>query len=83
MKYIVTKMDDGTEELFMFPKSIDHDKFADAVDRIRRRTGFMGWERDSRTPIAAGFTDGVKCVGRSETLGLDSRGPIDEALITV
>jgi hypothetical protein len=83
MKYIVT-VDErtGKEELFMFPKSINHDFFAEAVSRIKYGTE-QNWERFRRSPIAAGFTDGTKCTGRSETLNLDSRGPIDEALITV
>jgi len=82
MKYIVTQNEEGKEELFMFPKSIDHDCMAEVLSHIRSSSTGR-WVRARRKPIAAGFTDGKKCVGRSETLDLDSRGPIDEALITV
>ncbi|MGV6396929.1 hypothetical protein ACTUVN_002624 [Pseudomonas caspiana] len=82
MKYIVTRCENGKEELFMFPKTIDHDKFADAVQGLKKGKG-RDWVRIYRTPIAAGFTDGTKCVGRSETLNLDSRGRLDEMLIEV
>jgi len=80
MKYIVTKDENGKEEIFIFPKAVNHDCFAEAVQRIRdQSTG--RWRRIKRTPIAAGFTDGRQCLGRSETLNLDSRGRLDEMLI--
>lgn len=81
MKYVVTRDENGNEELFMFPKSINHDRFAEVLGRIRMPNGPLGWERIEREPIAAGFTDGKTCHGRSETLGLDSRGRLDEILI--
>ena len=80
MKYIVTRDENDVEELFMFPKSINHDFFSEAVSRIKTGTD-RNWVRKHRDPIAAGFTDGVSCTGRSETLNLDSRGAIDAALI--
>ena len=81
MKYIVTKDEDGKEHFFMFPKDINHDDFAEVLSHIKMHEG-PGWKRQYRKPISAGFTDGKKCSGRSETLDLDSRGKIDEALIS-
>ena len=80
MKYIVTKDENGKEEIFIFSKAINHDCFAEAVSRIRDQSHGQ-WRRIDREPIAAGFTDGKQCLGRSETLNLDSRGRLDEMLI--
>lgn len=80
MKYFVTKDEDGKERLFMFPRDINHDDFAEVLSRIKVHRG-RDWERQYRKPIAAGFTDGKKCTGRSESLNLDSRGRLDEMLI--
>lgn len=82
MKYVVTRDEDGKEQLFMFPKSINHDDFAEVLSHIKVYTGPRNWERQYRKPIAAGFTDGKNCTGRSETLNLDSRGRLDEMLIS-
>lgn len=82
MKYVVTRDEDGKEQLFMFPKSINHDDFAEVLSYIKVYTGPRNWERQYRKPIAAGFTDGKNCTGRSETLNLDSRGRLDEMLIS-
>lgn len=83
MKYVVTKDKNGKQELFMFPKSINHDDFAEVLSHIKMRNpnNHRDWERMYREPIAAGFTDGKTCSGRSETLNLDSRGRLDEMLI--
>jgi len=81
MKYVVVRNEDGKEEFFMFPKHINHDDFAEVLSHIKVHTGFRDWERQYREPIAAGFTDGKKCTGCSETLNLDSRGRLDEMLI--
>ncbi|WJM88683.1 hypothetical protein QDY63_14870 [Pseudomonas brenneri] len=85
MKYIVTKDEDGKEELFMFPKNLNHDQFAEVVNHIKTFVNGnpRDWVRMRRKPIAAGFTDGTRCTGRSETLNLNSRGRLDEMLITV
>lgn len=81
MKYIVTKTEEGgKEEIFIFPKSINHDCMMEALRVIRTET-HGGWTRVRRQAIAAGFTDGRRCIGRSETLRLDSRGRLDETLI--
>jgi hypothetical protein len=80
MKYIVTKTEEGKEEIFIFPKSINHDCMMEALRGIRSESTGR-WTRIHRKAIAAGFTDGVRCIGRSETLQLDSRGLLDAVLI--
>lgn len=81
MKYIVTKQKDtGIEEIFLFNDSINHDAFVESIVGIRSQTT-GNWERIYRLPIAAGFFDGLKCFGRSETLDLDSRKKKDLELI--
>lgn len=81
MKYIVTEHeDDGREEIFIFPRNINHDCMAEMIARIRNQMHGR-WKRKRRTPIAAGFTDCVTCWGRSETLDLDSRKDKDAKLI--
>ncbi|WP_338924645.1 hypothetical protein V0M98_34060 (plasmid) [Pseudomonas silesiensis] len=83
MKYVVTQDEDGKEEIFIFPKRFNHDDFADVVNYLKtfQNGNPDNWERQYKKPIAAGFTDGKHCTGRSETLGLDSRGRLDELLI--
>lgn len=71
MKYVVVKSDEQGEQLFTFPKTIDHDKFAEVLNYIRH--GDRDWIRIYREPISAGFVSDGKCYGRSETLNLDSR----------
>ena len=55
------------KEIFFFEKHINHDWFYEVVghmdDQFRKRSN-------------AGFTNGISCYGRSETLNLDS-GPTD------
>lgn len=80
MKYITTHDRNGKEELFTFPRSIDHDAMAEVLCHIKNQT-HGNWERVFRMPVAAGFVgpDG-KCYGRSETLKLAAR-PEDTALL--
>jgi hypothetical protein len=80
MKYIVTEREDGSEEIFIFSETIHHDCMAEAASRIKNQS-YGQWRRVRREPIAAGFTDGVSCWGRSETLNLDSRRDRDAQLI--
>jgi hypothetical protein len=80
MKYIVTLNENDVEEIFIFPKSVNHDVFAQGVSRLKNQS-HGNWIRIDRDVIAAGFTDGTICWGRSETLNLDSRGRLDEMLI--
>lgn len=79
MKYVVLKPNDK-ELIFIFAKSIDHDRFVEAMEAMRYGDK-SNWERLYPNPISAGFTDGVKCFGRSETLDLDSRKEIDSFLL--
>lgn len=80
MKYVVTVNANGREELFVFPKHIDHDRFAEVLSGIRTGNEW-DWERMYREPISAGFVmDGV-CFGESITLGLKSRKEEDTALL--
>lgn len=82
MKYVVIQLGEK-ESIFVFPRDVDHDRMFEACEAIRfgnERT----WERKIRMngeAIAAGFIDGGKCHGRSETLNLDSRGDADTALL--
>lgn len=77
MKYVVVKTDVG-EQIYVFPKQIDHDAFAEVLSYIKM--GGRNWKREYREPVSAGFTDGVECYGRSETLNLNSRS-IDADLL--
>lgn len=81
MKYIVAVVE-GKESIFTFPRSVDHDRMAEAIEAIRFGSE-RNWSRKFREGevIAAGFvTDGV-CHGRSETLGIESREAKDTALL--
>ena len=79
MKYIVTTQEDGTEEIFIFSKDINHACMAESINHMRNQN-HSGWRRISRTPLSAGFIEGGKCVGMSESLHLNSR-PQDTALL--
>lgn len=79
MKYVVVNSEEAGEQLFIFPRTIDHDKFAEVLSRIRYGSD-LNWEHIYRKPVAAGFTDGHVCYGRSETLSLNSR-PQDTRLL--
>lgn len=83
MKYIVTKNEEGEEEIFIFPKRYHHSDMADMVSSLKsfKNGNPDNWERHYKEPIAAGFTDGTHCHGYSETLSLKSRGDVDRALI--
>lgn len=81
MKYIVTKDENGVEEIFIFPHTVHHDVMADAVSRLKNQSHGR-WERMDREVIAAGFTDGITCWGHSDTLNLGSRKIEDDRLIT-
>jgi hypothetical protein len=87
MKYLVANLE-GHEAMFVFPRAVDHDRMAEALTMIR--FGYNhNWERkllprDGKADgniISAGFVDNGKCHGRSETLGLFSRGDADTELL--
>lgn len=79
MKYIVTRNEEGKEEIFVFPKSVNHDCMAEVLGFIKNQT-YGNWERVFRKPVSAGFTDGKTCYGESFSLGIESR-PQDTELL--
>lgn len=80
MKYIVTRDGSGKEEIFIFPVAVHHDVMYNAVCRLKNQS-HGNWERVDRELVSAGSCDGVSCYGRSETLGVESRGYADAVLI--
>ena len=79
MKFITTKNEDGKEELFTFPRGIDHDAMAEVLGYIKNQTG-GNWRRVMRLPISAGFIDNNRCTGESVTLKMKAR-PEDTELL--
>lgn len=80
MKYICTDSEYG-EEVFTFPRTVDHDAMAEVLTRIKNKT-LGNWERVTREPISAGFVDvSGNCFGKSETLNLESRGMEDTTIL--
>ena len=79
MKYICMN-NNGVEEVFTFPSTIDHDAMEEVLSRIKNHT-IGNWERVFRFPVSAGFVMNGKCFGRSETLDLDSREEIDTKIL--
>ena len=74
MKYVVVNSPECGDQLFLFPKTINHDYFAEVLSSIKHGHGHYGdWERIYRKPVSAGFSDGKSCYGLSESLNLDSR----------
>lgn len=71
-KYVVTQVEGCPEQIFVFPKTIDHDQFAEVLSHLKEGPD-RNWTRPYRKPISAGFTDGVNCYGKSESLGIGSR----------
>lgn len=53
---------------------------AEVLESIRNQK-HGSWKRIHREPISAGFVEGGKCVGKSESLGLQSRPELDTALL--
>ena len=80
MKYVVTKTKEGPEQIFIFEKGIDHNRFYDVLSYIKEGHD-RNWLRDFRELISAGFTDGKTCWGKSESLNKDSRPKEDTALL--
>lgn len=81
MKYIVIALN-GKEDIFIFPKEVDHNRMADACLALK-----FGPDRDfvrkyrQGAVVAAGFIECGRCYGRSESLGIESRGAQDTALL--
>jgi hypothetical protein len=80
MKYVVVSSPEYGEQLVMFPKSINHNAMVESLSRIRYGTA-QDWQRVYAEPVSAGFTDGINCYGRSESLHLDARPGLDTALL--
>ena len=81
MKYVVTKTKEGSEQIFIFEKGIEHNRFYEVLDYIKKGHD-RAWRRESRELISAGFTDGNTCWGKSESLNKDSRPMLDTALLS-
>lgn len=79
MKYVVVNSDEFGDQLFLFPESVNHNDFAEVLSNIKHGS-YRNWNRIYREPVSAGFSDGVICYGRSESLNLDSR-KIDTVLL--
>lgn len=81
MKYIVVELN-GEEQIFIFPKSVDHDRMMEAIGAIRMGSE-RNWNRQYRDSdaISAGFVVNGCCQGHSETLQLKSRDEVDTALL--
>jgi hypothetical protein len=81
MKYIVMALADK-EEIFIFPRTVDHDRMKEACEIIRFGSE-RNWNRNycQGECISAGFVDNGICHGRSETLNLNSRGDKDTDLL--
>ena len=80
MKYVVTKTENGPEQIFIFEKDIDHDRFYEVLSYIKEGHD-RNWLREFRELVSAGFTDGKTCWGKSESLNKDSRPKEDTALL--
>ncbi len=80
MKYVVTKTKEGPEQIFIFEKGIDHNRFYDVLGYIKEGHD-RSWRRESRELISAGFTNGKTCWGKSESLNKGSRPKEDTALL--
>lgn len=71
MKYIVY-LDGDKEHMVIFPRNINHDCMAEALEALRFG-GDHDWHRRQGEVVSAGFIDGGECHGRSESLNIDSR----------
>lgn len=80
-KYVVVSVRSGrfTEQMFIFPKTVNHDEFAETLRRMKSGD-HRNWTRPYGEPISAGFTNLTSCYGRSETLNIDSRQADTELL---
>lgn len=82
-KYVVTSCEEQGLQIFIFPTNIDHDSFAEVLSHIKYNINGnpSNWQRFYRPPVSAGFTDGSRCWGRSETLDLNSSPERDSSLL--
>ena len=71
MKYVVFDGYNG-EQIIIFPKKIQHSHFAKSITELSFNT---------MRPISGGFIVNGECVGKSESLRMESRGDKDTELI--
>jgi hypothetical protein len=79
MKYIITSTEDFDQEIFIFPRTINHDIMAESISRMKNQS-HGNWKRLTRTPISAGFISNGVCYGKSESLNIKSR-PEDTGIL--
>lgn len=79
MKYIVTEDENFKEEIFLFPNSVNHACFAEAIGGILNQK-HGNWKRIQRIPVSAGFVTGGVCHGKSESLHMTSRASDNDIL---
>jgi hypothetical protein len=82
VKYITTELPDGKQQIFVFDDDIMHSDFFEAIKGMAKTTP-RAWEYnhiDSKV-VGAGFVHKGVCQGRSESLGIASRGLADTALL--
>lgn len=79
-KYIVIEYAE-TELIFVFPACVGHDRMFDSIRRTKAGAG-QNFSRPYAfcNAISAGFVFKGKCIGRSESLNLNSR-PADSELL--
>lgn len=81
MKYICTISEEGMEEIFIFPKTVNHNAMAAALG-VMKDNPRGDWKLIIRKPISAGFvTPHGICHGESISLGMASRGDEDTELL--
>jgi hypothetical protein len=84
MKYIAFETIDGEEFVVLFSRKINHNDMAESI-RHHKSTGFGTPTSNPYrfvAPVGAGFVDSdLTAYGESITLGVESRGDKDTALI--
>lgn len=72
MKF-VTHQINNQDVIYVFPRSVNHDHFAESIESIR----FSDYDCDGGNLISAGFVEGRTCEGASGTLDLCARKNLD------
>lgn len=80
MKYVVVRSEEHGEQLFVFPSNLNHSAESEVLSYIKTGSS-TNWSRTYREPLSAGFFDGDRCFGASETPNLKSRPDKDLALL--
>lgn len=82
MKYIRTEDKDGNEEIFLFPREVEHAAMMEMLGRIKNTTAGSVWHRVRRTLVSAGFVNSKgECYGQSYSLNAHSFGESDTELL--